>query len=188
MFSRVAEISREKKDQNNEMEKESQLLIRQVGALKYELQHDKPIELLKSEEFKDYNSEIQRLGKDGNTFTYMQASFLFVGCYIFARIKEIFDGFPCFKDYDPFAKEKNEAFSSSAEHVQELIVHLKSVLEIMNGQQTEEKVLDKKQVFEEMLYISLWGNTADLGFMNKETVGLQGKHVRDKLKHNILSV
>ncbi|KAJ3099761.1 hypothetical protein HDU97_002787 [Phlyctochytrium planicorne] len=130
-------------------ESESKDVISRIAALKYEVWRGKglrPIENDGGDDVKLWNEHLEQHFKDSTFYT---ASWLWVECYVYRRVREAFRLSPSWKEYDPFLMQKLSAFVSSFDSVLELSTRLKDGLQ-------------KKELLRELILLSLWGNATDL--------------------------
>uniref|UniRef100_A0A7E4V7S6 Sugar phosphate phosphatase n=3 Tax=Panagrellus redivivus TaxID=6233 RepID=A0A7E4V7S6_PANRE len=103
-----------------------------------------------------FNEELQKLKDEGGEehANFTDASWLFCGCYVYAKLHEFFLSTKTLKEYDPFAHEKNRALFASRPHITALAVEL---LDWEKDPKT-----DVKGVISRLLQVALWGNKCDL--------------------------
>ncbi|KAF9944190.1 hypothetical protein BGZ65_012471, partial [Modicella reniformis] len=165
----------------SEKEQEAKSIIEGIGALRYELQRDKPFRPLK-DDLPDVNEWNQALSDYYATSSWFKASWLFAECYLYRRIKELFALTRHWRDYDPFFQQKKTVLKSSQKAVVAIAVHLMSPSDTKNTDDKEFKVkslsaLDvlvsqgpeskgTQEAFFEMAQICLWGNATDLSLLD----------------------
>lgn len=131
---------------------ESKSLIHDLSEMRYQLMTDKPLEPLKVKSAPDYdtwtvalNEESQRVApKDLSWFT---GSWLFVECFGYRKIADIFMSHDKFTLFDPFDEQKRNTLIANMNSIRKLIPFLdeKSNIDVMSW-----------------LELSLWGNRCDL--------------------------
>ncbi|KND03902.1 uncharacterized protein SPPG_01355 [Spizellomyces punctatus DAOM BR117] len=134
--------------------------ISQLSKLTYELQRDRPLDILRDseEDAETWNFLLGAVAKDKKTW--FSAPWLFVECYMYRKIREIFSRTKYWKDFDVFAAQQKEpALFGSLKSVEELGKHLHDVeLSLTNE-------LERKAILKEFLQFSLWGNQTDLSLL-----------------------
>ncbi|KAK4873328.1 hypothetical protein RN001_015357 [Aquatica leii] len=131
-------------------------VIGEISKLKYELQTNKPMRNIMgtAPDADHYNLCI---AKQSN-ITYFTSVWLFAECYMYRRIKEIFELTQHLQAYDLFRILKQESFTNSYTAVVELGKYLVTRFnETINEN-------DIKDEFIKLLKLILWGNKCDLSF------------------------
>ncbi|XP_063710092.1 damage-control phosphatase ARMT1-like [Culicoides brevitarsis] len=132
---------------------EVKTVIGQISELKYELQTDKELKALPeyTEELKKWNEFLLTLD---NKKSYFSAVWLYAECYLYRRLKLIFEETETLKNYDYFKNQKDQTL----EHC------LQSIKAI--GATLEEKKIDTEDEIRDYLFkvikLNLWGNRCDL--------------------------
>ncbi|GJN86308.1 hypothetical protein PLIIFM63780_009887 [Purpureocillium lilacinum] len=180
------------KTDDPEKQTEGKKIVEQLGALKYEVQHDRklsPIEVDDGypEEIAAYNKEIQDLGNP----SWLDVPWLFSECYMYRRISTFFTLTKHWKNYDIFARQKIDTFRTSRNAVLELASRYKELIEQIqaNKNSTHDEEAEKL-LFTEFFEICLWGNATDLSLLTNLTYEdiqkLQGSAARKAAEKNIL--
>lgn len=135
-------------------------VIANIAQLKYELQTNKALIPLNSEEAdKDVlNAFIKQLGENN---TYFSTKWLYAECYLYRRLKSIFGETRSLKTYDCFRKQKDLCFTLS---LNSIALVIETVTNFYSKQATSPN--DLEQFFYKLLRINLWGNRCDLSISN----------------------
>lgn len=170
---------------------EGKKIIEQLGALKYEVLHDRKLTPIVNDQFPEeveaYNKEIEQRGNP----SWLDIPWLFSECYMYRRISTFFSLSTHWKDYDIFARQKIDTFRTSRKAVVELSKKYKEFIEqIQADKDKTHDVEAEKLLFTEMFEICLWGNATDLSLLTNMTYEdiqkLQGAEARKKAEKNIL--
>ena len=127
-----------------------------------------------------YNDELESLG----TMSWHNSPWLYTECYLYRRIQTCFArrATRFWKCYDVFGRQKARALTSSKASVVELLQFLRGAID------TDER--HASALLQEMLEISLWGNSVDLLLLvhlsAEELQGRQGKQARESFKQNVV--
>ncbi|KAF9580958.1 hypothetical protein BGW38_002198 [Lunasporangiospora selenospora] len=164
-------------------EQEAKKIIETIGALRYELQRDKPFRPL-TDSYPDVKEWNQALETFYSGSSWYKASWLFSECYLYRRIKEAFELSEHWKDYDPFFRQKSIVFKSSQKAVVAIAARLMSPvsagsasgqdplqdvnqlssLDVLISQGPDSK--GTQEAFYELAQICLWGNATDLSLLD----------------------
>lgn len=135
-------------------------VIGSFSKLKNEVQTNKPFEVLTSDgpDISSWNTyyerERERAGEEPRWF---HTSWLYAECYMYRRIHEVFELSNSMKTFDPFSKQKKDAFLNSLALVVCLGDHVIQLLRM--------KDLSRVEMKDELLRVvkvTLWGNQHDL--------------------------
>ncbi|CAH0047092.1 unnamed protein product [Clonostachys solani] len=171
---------------------EGKKIIESLGALKYEMLHDRKMTPLVDDGFPDeiaaYNNELDKLGNP----TWQKVPWLYSECYMYRRIHNIFRLTEHWKSYDVFARQKIKGLRDSRAGVLELAARYKELLEqIRSNSAVAHDEEAEKILFAEMFDICLWGNATDLSLLTTLTHDdiqrLQGAKARKAAEENILA-
>ncbi|KAF5277000.1 hypothetical protein FQR65_LT16079 [Abscondita terminalis] len=143
-------------DYGSDAKDELKIVIGEMSKLKYEIQTNKPMRNImdNASDASLYNSY---LAKQVNV-TYFTSVWLFAECYMYRRIREIFNLTKSLHSYDPFKVLKEESYQTSNAAMIELSKYLLSILKKNSDRENIE------QDFIKLLKINLWGNKCDLSF------------------------
>lgn len=167
----IDQLSRDKNelaiDMNEERVKEDIKDIQgHISKLKYELQTDKPLmELTGNEVDKDHwNEFLDTLNEDRKT--YFTSTWLYTECYMYRRLKSIFEQTVFMKNFDYFGKQKQNALTSSYESMINVTEHVNEIT--TKDDLTEDKL---GGICQKLIKLCLWGNRCDLSIS-------QGKEIK----------
>uniref|UniRef100_A0A1Y1NDN9 Sugar phosphate phosphatase n=2 Tax=Photinus pyralis TaxID=7054 RepID=A0A1Y1NDN9_PHOPY len=141
------------KEYGENAKEELKTVIGEISKLKYEIQTNKPMQEIRSDapDAKLYNEFVlQQPNK-----TYFTAVWLHAECYMYRRIRGIFEQTQSLQSYDLFQIQKRSSFEANLAAVLQLSKYL--VLKLADGQ-------DVKSEFIKLLKLNLWGNQCDLSF------------------------
>ncbi|KAJ1555301.1 hypothetical protein HK405_002773 [Cladochytrium tenue] len=152
-------------DVDGEQRRQGSAVIAKLEALKYDIQHGKPIAplenlyihttaknqdgtplILEDTDTRAWNDAIRQVFPGA---TYYSASWLFAECYLYRRIFDIISAQPLFKGYDPFLRQKKSALKDSFDGI------------VSVGRELDASLGDPS-LLRELLVLSLWGNATDL--------------------------
>ncbi|OBT89372.1 hypothetical protein VE02_01450 [Pseudogymnoascus sp. 03VT05] len=166
---------------------EGKRIVETVGALKYEVLHDRamtPLEEDGGSDIEEYNRELAALGET----TWLHAPWLFSECYLYRRIATHFARSTHWKQHDVFARQKISTFRSSRPAVLELATRYNAILSDLA--RTTPSAEAASLVFTEIAEISLWGNATDLSLLTSLSYAdiqkLQGSEARKAAEKHIL--
>ncbi|KAL6693749.1 hypothetical protein J3F84DRAFT_379821 [Trichoderma pleuroticola] len=174
-----------------EKQAEGKKIIEQLGALKYEMLHDRQMTPLVEDGFSDetaaYNKELEQLGNP----TWFQVPWLFSECYMYRRLNTFFTTTQHWKSYDLFARQKIDSFRTSRNAVAELAARYQDIVtKIRADKNITHDSEAEKILFMEMCEVCLWGNATDLSLLTTMTYEdiqrLQGSEARKAAEKNIL--
>ncbi|KAJ3152992.1 hypothetical protein HDU86_005448 [Geranomyces michiganensis] len=140
---------------------EAKHIIAEISKLVYELQRDRPLQPLtdSDEDVGIWNATLASLASTGPA-TWYQLPWLFIECYLYRKIHELFILTVHWKDYDIFAAQQKEtSFWGSVKSMEELAKHLRDV-QARNLNDEEQKT-----VLREFVHFCLWGNQTDLSLL-----------------------
>jgi len=176
-------LSREK---GEECGKEVTELISKISEMRYRMETNKPLVNLegKSEWERKWNIELDKkreeLGGESK-LTWYDPPWLFVECYLYAKLNEFVTKTTHLLNYDIFAFEKDKAFIDS----EKMIVALLTELKLWEN----DKNIDEKTILKRLIQISLWGNKCDLSLSCGDPSQIQENlfHSLEELSPSILS-
>ncbi|KAI8998163.1 DUF89 domain-containing protein [Gaertneriomyces semiglobifer] len=140
--------------------KEAKGCIEQLSKLTYEIQRDRKLLPLNDgdQDVALWNKLIQDLPAESNTW--FSAPWLFAECYLYRKLREIFNNTTAWKDLDIFAKDQKEpVLLGSWKSASTLADHLTN----MQSQSLDENA--RRVTLWEFLQFSLWGNQTDLSLL-----------------------
>ncbi|KAK9237795.1 hypothetical protein V1525DRAFT_402952 [Lipomyces kononenkoae] len=182
----VDDLSRSTLESEGEIAEEGKLLIEKIGALQYDVEHDRALVPLEDDGLYDvalYNEELERQGP----MTWGNAPWLYSECYLYRKMYGYLQATVHWKDYDFFARQKLDAFMSSEIAVAELAIRYKTLSGQLHGSVGEDQL---HLLFREFIDISLWGNATDLSLLTNLSLdqlqSLQGEKARKESEKNIL--
>ncbi|KAK9483710.1 hypothetical protein V1527DRAFT_453882 [Lipomyces starkeyi] len=182
----VDDLSRSTIESDGEKAEEGKVLIEKIGALKYDVEHDRTLPPLEDDGLFDvalYNSELELQGP----MTWGNAPWLYSECYLYRKMYGYLQTTIHWKDYDFFARQKLDAFKSSEVAVAELAIRYKTLSGQLHGSVNKEQL---NLLFREFIDISLWGNATDLSLLTNLSLdqlqSLQGEKARKESEKNIL--
>nr|QZL12167.1 glutamate O-methyltransferase [Rhagovelia obesa] len=154
-------LVRDKNDLSDDSKTETKALIGELSELKYIMQTGKVLNHFTSNEVDTelWNRDIERLEQQVDELTFYSAPWLFVECYLYRRIREVFSLSTTLKDYDPFTDKKVAVLENSLPAIKPLMDNL-----------TENKILDSHPLkttdlineFIKLIKNCLWANRVDL--------------------------
>lgn len=173
------------KNLNQESGEDLKAVIAEFSKLKYEIQTDKPIQPLvgSSPDIKFYNDYLDQQTEERGVITYFSAIWLHTECYMYRKMREVFENLRYLNTFDPFRCKKEESFVTA----QELMTHTGLyVLELLS-EQSEEYCM--RTEFINLLKLNLWGNKCDISLSNGvvNTQALDEIATITSLECNILS-
>lgn len=157
---------------------ELKLCIGEISKLKYELQTDKEMTELPGDESDqaEWNKLLQEI-KPNNS--YFSAVWLYAECYIYRRLKTVFEESRTLKDFDYFEHSKRLELSKSLQSISRV---MNSVNEFNAEPRTHEEVGD---FFCRLLKQDLWGNRNDLSItLGAETEQAESNPLQEIDKFN----
>jgi damage-control phosphatase, subfamily III len=161
---------------------ELKLSIGEISKLKYELQTDKKMTELPGNESDQYewNKLLQEIIPNDS---YFSAIWLYAECYIYRRLKSIFEETQWLKDFDYFEYSKQLELSKSLLSISRV---MKSVNEFNAVFRTQNEIGD---FFCRLLKQDLWGNRNDLSItLGAETEQMESNPLQeiDKFNNDLL--
>ncbi|TPX32820.1 hypothetical protein SmJEL517_g04111 [Synchytrium microbalum] len=140
-------------------------IIASLGAIKYDLTHDKPLIPLTdhAEDTEVWNFVLAHAWKDA---TWYSASWLFAECYMYRRMQEAVN-LSGLKSLDLFESKKRSAFKGSIPSVTGLGTILNDWINPppKAGFQHHQKGFTDEEILSDLLQYTLWGNQADLSLL-----------------------
>lgn len=132
-------------------------IIANISQLKYEMQTNKEFTVLTGDETdkETWNTFLNGLPADEQS--YFSGRWLYAECYMYRRLKSIFEQTETLTTYDYFAGQKENALITAYEIGTMVLKHAN---EFYN--QTNSTATDVEQFFIKLLKINLWGNRCDL--------------------------
>ncbi|XP_021931470.1 protein-glutamate O-methyltransferase-like isoform X2 [Zootermopsis nevadensis] len=135
-------------------------IIGSFSELKNELLTDKPFKAITSDgpDVSSWNAYYMKENeREGSEPRWFHTSWLYAECYMYRRIHEAFELSISMKTFDPFHKQKKEAFFSSLASVIILGDHVWQQCQMGNLPQ-----LAMKEELLRLIKVALWGNQHDL--------------------------
>ncbi|XP_049832556.1 damage-control phosphatase ARMT1-like [Schistocerca gregaria] len=138
---------------------ELKTVIGAFSQLKNEIQTNKPLTPLKSNssDIKIWNSVLEEETKN-NKHKWFNSDWLFSECYMYRKVREIFELSQSLTAFDPFRKSKESGLHNSIHSIVILSDHMKKQLEEVD----QLKRSDVRQALQRIVYLNLWGNRFDL--------------------------
>lgn len=181
---------------SEDVKAEGEKIIEQLGSLKHMMQNNLPLTPLLDDgtgDIEAYNLELEQRG----TPKWLDAPWLYSGCYLYRRIPTYFRSSKHWKTYDVFRRRKITSFRSSRSAVVELATQYRTIVSnlksnhVIEGVRTQEQLVQAEELlFIEMAEICLWGNKTDLSLhtsLTEEDIQkLQGSKVRKESEKKIL--
>lgn len=155
-------------------------IIGEISELKYEIQTNKSLKLLTTDakDVKIYNDYINKQTVAEGHTTHFHTIWLLTECYMYRRIKQMFETKTILKDYDYFLHQKQEAYTGALPVIKTLA---EFIVKILTDQNPPEKT-----EFIQLLKINLWGNKCDLSLSLGKTSDSSQLFDTDALDKNIL--
>nr|VCV25295.1 protein-glutamate O-methyltransferase [Gerris buenoi] len=162
-------LVRDKNELSDECRTESKSVIGELSELKYMLQTAKPIVSFTSSEpdTEQWNKHVERYQNQVNEeLTFYNGPWLFVECYLYRRIREIFILSESLKEYDPFGDKKETVLTNSLPVMEPVFEHLlqDNILDT-----SPLKTTDLIQEFSKLIKLCLWANRVDLSMSSGNT-------------------
>ncbi|KAF0561751.1 DUF89-domain-containing protein [Gigaspora margarita] len=107
-------------------------------------------------DIKTWNDILNTYFKNENWHT---ATWLFTECYLYRRITSIITNTKHWRNYDPYFRQKEDAFKLSFSEIFKFSKHIDELIS-----SSKEKIDDNK-IFYDLAHISLWGNVTDLSML-----------------------
>ncbi|KAI5286257.1 hypothetical protein KEM52_002068 [Ascosphaera acerosa] len=181
---------------------EGKAIVAGIVALKYDVQHNRPLTPLDDDgeaDIASYNAELaERNAAAGAStpLTWCNAPWLFTECYLYRRMHVLFARSAHWRAYDVFRRQKLATFRSSRPAVLELAAKYRElVAQIEAGAQEPAEAGEageaaQRTLFAEVFETCLWGNATDLSLLTSLTYAdlqkLQGARARKAAEKNIL--
>ncbi|XP_072397023.1 damage-control phosphatase ARMT1-like [Diabrotica undecimpunctata] len=145
-----------KEKYGNEAVDELKTIIGEISEFKYEVQTNKPLKLLigNAPDVNIYNEYIKKQSVAEGHTTHFHTIWLLTECYMYRRIKQIFETKPHLKDYDYFEHQKQDAYTGAIQLIENMSEY---VIHVLNNQNPADQ-----NEFINMLKLNLWGNKCDL--------------------------
>lgn len=174
-----------------EIVEQGNVILNQIDKIHNDLETDKALEPFSDEDvekyadLKDYNTELAKLAP----LTWYSAPWLYSECHLYRLIALFFSNQSKWARYDPYARQKRDAFKASQDGVIELAVRYQDLAKQLAAGELSADV--RKLLFREFIDISLWGNATDLSLLATVSLdnikSLQGAESRKKNESNILT-
>ncbi|RUS33141.1 hypothetical protein BC938DRAFT_472893 [Jimgerdemannia flammicorona] len=145
-------------------QREAKEIIERIGALKYEMQRDRPFSAysnsrpIEEDGSTDYTTWNAILSQDFPNSSWFSATWLFSECYLYRRVRESFNLTTTWSGYDPFFRQKTSTFQGSSSAVFDLARRFS--VPIPSQSDTERHLW-----FHELAQVCLWGNATDLSLL-----------------------
>ena len=133
----------------NDKDEDAKSAISELSKLRYLMMTNKPLEPLTATDALDYAEWHKALSSE--EFTWFQSDWLFVECYMYRKIADIFLKTKLFRNYDPFETLKRETLNQNMQSIS-------AIAEFNINNQSDNARL--------WLELSLWGNRCDLSLKN----------------------
>ncbi|ODV89091.1 hypothetical protein CANCADRAFT_133621 [Tortispora caseinolytica NRRL Y-17796] len=150
-------------------------IVESLNRLKECVVNNAPVEPLQesTEIGSQYNEEMEQLRVKYGTLEWRNGPWLFTECLLYRKIHFFFAEHAEWKDYDPFRATKRRAFESSIENALKLTDGFFLSLKPFESQSFEDlhnaDPEKNKELFIEVMLLSLWGNGSDLSLMPNAT-------------------
>jgi uncharacterized protein with ATP-grasp and redox domains len=139
--------------------KDAKQIVNDIGALRYELQHDRKLVHIRDDGDADVAVWNRMLDAYFPDATWFNATWLFVECYMYRRIREAIQRAPSWRGFDPFTESKTSAFKDAAKGVADL------ALRFGESAPKDLKPEAARLLFHELVQVCLWGNATDLSLL-----------------------
>lgn len=180
------DVCRTLQDLSGDKQREGKEIVKEIGLLKYDIEHDRPLCIHECDE----SSEMKEFYRYMREKTWLDSEWLMSECYLYIRLHNMLLIKEHWKDYDMFARQKEETLESSMDAVVELAIHYKEIVTTWNDEDSSQDTVYLENIFVEMINICLWGNATDLSLLNhltKEEIGkIQGKKFREASGQNVI--
>ncbi|KAG5885454.1 hypothetical protein JTB14_037035 [Gonioctena quinquepunctata] len=166
----VDDLARKKlkifQEYGEDAKEELKTVIGDLSELKYEIQTNKPLKLLTSQspDANIYNEYIMKHANGDNPPTHFHTIWLLSECYMYRRIRQIFENTKVLQNYDPFQSKKEETYSTDLPVIRKVGKHCVQI--VSNSKEAT------KNEFIVLMKINLWGNKCDLSL----SLGTISKH------------
>ncbi|XP_067007683.2 damage-control phosphatase ARMT1 isoform X2 [Anabrus simplex] len=132
-----------------------------LSKLKHDLQTNKSLELLSSDgpdvaiwnDYFNHTAEVE--GADPRWY---YSPWLYVECYMYRRIREMFELSTSLQSMDPFRKQKEDALYNSMTTISFLSSYIMKLFQRPNELRNEEV----RRELIKLIHVNLWGNRCDL--------------------------
>lgn len=162
-----------KTTQGDEEAEDMKQIVSKLSKLRSEIMTNKPMTYLEDDEVDtlDWNIYLKSLTKTNHKPSWFSESWMFLECYFYRQIMNIFHLSKYFKTFDPFDMQKTEGLKVSFPNFKILLKYLDDLL--------KEDLYEKKrkEYFSSILLLSLWGNKFDLSL----SAGVQNQPEDDPL-------
>ena len=140
-----------------------------------------------SSDVENYNEELAALGG----VSWVKSPWLYLGCYMHRLIHTFLILSTNFwTNYDVFHSGKHDSFVASKKGALELVKHFMELIKSLRSGTTQDGEA-QRSLFDEMMQISLWGNSSDLSLLSSLTPhdlqSRQGKAAREASKANVVA-
>ncbi|XP_055382714.1 damage-control phosphatase ARMT1-like [Condylostylus longicornis] len=164
---------------SEEAREELKIVVGNISELKYQLQTDKELYPLETNEIDKSTWNIFLSSLPENERTYFSTCWLWAECYLYRRLKTIFEATTTLKNFDYFKSSKQKALIGSKDSIVSLVKSTRQTL-------TLDSDIDK--YFKKLLYLDLWGNKCDLSITEGKDIKQTGDQLEavDHLKEYIL--
>uniref|UniRef100_A0A6B2EKQ7 Sugar phosphate phosphatase n=1 Tax=Phlebotomus kandelakii TaxID=1109342 RepID=A0A6B2EKQ7_9DIPT len=138
-------------------------VIGNISKLKYELQTDKKFKLLDGTDSdqEEWNVFLDALPDTHNSF--FSAVWLHAECYMYRRVRAMFEETVTLRDFDYFQNQKVDAFKGSEDAFLRLTDKFNETREAKSREEL-------KQLFRQLMRVNLWGNRIDLSISGGKIV------------------
>lgn len=138
--------------------KDAKQIVADVGALRYEVQHNRKLVHIRDDgepDVKEWNEMLDNYFPESK---WLDATWLFVECYMYRRIREAIQLAKTWKGFDPFLESKTSAFKDSGKGVADLAIRFADPVPAASAEAA-------RLLFHELVQVCLWGNATDLSLL-----------------------
>ncbi|XP_044730173.1 damage-control phosphatase ARMT1-like [Chrysoperla carnea] len=161
------------KEYQTDISEDLKTVIGEISKLKYEIQTNKelkPLTDVNGPDAKIWNDYLVEQSKD-EIPTYFNTTWLYAECYVYRRLKDIFDC-TLLKNFDPFRNQKQDAYFTS--HDAMTLVSEFLVYQLHKCLRKDEEL---EIFFKKLMKLCLWGNKCDLSL----SLGAESSQKQDPL-------
>lgn len=150
---------------------EGKSIIEKISGLKYELTRDRPLNTLnvtadnastlgnsKAPTTESFDAVISSTQP-----SWHNADWLFTECYLYRRLRLLFETSKNWQDYDPFMQSKVDTFRASGRGIHACATWIEELLSKSSNYKASEP--GTGVLFQELMSSSLWGNATDLSLL-----------------------
>ncbi|TNY24048.1 DUF89 domain-containing protein [Rhodotorula diobovata] len=168
------ELATSDKEDDKAKVSEGKGLIHDIGALIYEMRHDRELPPLEPtglpDDTKEYNDELASWKAQGKGTWFSGVGWLFAECYMYRRLRGLFAATQHWSSFDPFLSQKISTWRSSASGAAALAETLEKLVSAGAHDPSTAAGRDKMRLdLLGMLEVDLWGNATDLSLLTSLT-------------------